>query len=151
VNYKNKLQIKILRLIVLTSLLILFGVTPTGASPVSSIINVAAGDVVGLIAAINAANTNNIADTIELAPGTYTLTTVDNSTDGANGLPVISSDIAINGNGATITRDNAAPSFRIFYVESGGSLTIEDLTISNGVNFNGSGIYTKGILTIADR
>src|SRR5881397_310360 len=45
----------------------------------------AAGDVACLIAAVNAANTNGQVNTITLAAGTYTLTAVDNTTDGPNG------------------------------------------------------------------
>src|SRR6266496_4785379 len=50
-----------------------------------------------LVAAINTANSTSGADTLNLAGGcTYTLTAPDNA---ANGLPVITSDITINGNG----------------------------------------------------
>src|SRR5262245_24520884 len=48
-----------------------------------------AEDVACLIRAINTANGNGEADTIQLEAGTYTLTAVDNETDGANGLPSI--------------------------------------------------------------
>src|SRR5512146_3240098 len=60
--------------------------------------------VAGLISAINTANANGQADTISLAANcTYTLTTANNTGDhNASGLPVIASDITINGNGATI-------------------------------------------------
>jgi hypothetical protein len=78
--------------------------------------NVANGDVAGLIAAINAANTSPAPNTINLASGgTYTLTAVDN---GVNGLPAITNPMTINGNGATIQRSSAAgtPNFRIFLV-----------------------------------
>jgi hypothetical protein len=83
-----------------------------------------------LVAAIDTANGSPGADTLSLAEGcTYTLVAPDN---GANGLPVISSDITIAGNGATITRASSAPSFRIFYVDSGGALTVNKVTISGG-------------------
>ena len=53
--------------------------------------------------AINTANSNPGADVINLAAGsTYELTSVNNLTDGSNGLPDITSQITINGNGATI-------------------------------------------------
>src|ERR1043166_8607989 len=59
--------------------------------------NIANGDVAGLIAAINAANSNNADDTINLAAGgTYTLLVVDNSTNGENALPPIVSHNAHN-------------------------------------------------------
>jgi hypothetical protein len=103
----------------------------------AAVINVADGDVAGLITAINTANTNGQSDVINLAPnGTYTLTAVDNTTNGANGLPliindVIGPDLTIHGNGATIKRSASAPSFRIFQV-SGASVTLDRLTISGG-------------------
>ena len=58
-----------------------------------------------LIADINAANQAGGSNTIVLAAGkTFTLTAVDNTTDGANGLPVIAANnkLTILGNGATI-------------------------------------------------
>jgi hypothetical protein len=105
------------------------------------------GDVAALIAAINTANSNGEADVITLAAGcVYTLTSVDNTTDGDNGLPVISSEITLTGNGATIQRDSVtpAPDFRIFYVGSSGNLTLNDLTVQNGVADYGAGIYNDG-------
>src|SRR5262252_2197869 len=56
----------------------------------AAVFDCASGDVACLIAAINAANQNPDADTIELAAGTYTLTTPDNGGPfAANGLPII--------------------------------------------------------------
>ena len=55
----------------------------------------AAGDVACLRAAINAANGNGEANTPTLEAGTYTVTAVDNLTDGANGLPLISETLTI--------------------------------------------------------
>lgn len=73
------------------------------------------------------------ADTIELAAGaTYTLAAIDNATDGNNGLPSISGQITINGNRATIVRDNSAPDFRIFHITAVGNLTLNNLTLANG-------------------
>src|SRR5437763_2891715 len=78
--------------------------------------NVANGDVAGLIAAINAANSSPAPNTINLANGgTYILTAINNR---VNGLPVITNSMTINGNGATIQRSGAAgtPEFRFFFV-----------------------------------
>jgi len=72
------------------------------------------------------------ADVIELAKGaTYTLDSVDN---GINGLPAITTEITINGNGATIERSSAGgtPAFRFFLLNSGANLTLNNLTLSNG-------------------
>src|SRR5688500_16710896 len=57
----------------------------------------ASGDVICLITAINTANANGEANTITLEAGTYTLTTVDNSTDGPNGLPSVTGIVTIKG------------------------------------------------------
>jgi hypothetical protein len=54
-----------------------------------------------LISAINAANLNG-GDTINMTPGTYSLTTVDNSWYGPDALPAISSPIVIHGDGAVL-------------------------------------------------
>jgi hypothetical protein len=110
-------------------------------------INVADGDVAGLIAAIQSANSNAGPDTIKLADnGLYTLTVVDNNVSGPSGLPNITSEITIQGEGATIQRSSVAltPSFRIFHVRPNGDLTINKTTIRNGKGAIGAGIYNKG-------
>jgi len=126
--------------------------------------------VAALINAITTANGNGEADIINLAAdGTYTLTAVDNNTDGPNGLPSITSEITINGNGATIQRSSAGgtPAFRIFHVAAGGNMTLNDLTVTNGKTpdggtctgydcdgGDGGGIYTNnyygGAVTIVN-
>ncbi len=115
--------------------------------------SVLAGEVEELIIALNAANADSLADEISLAPGSYTLTAIDNSTYGPTGLPVITAPIAIVGNGATITRDSAAPEFRILAVAQNGALTLDNLTISGGSipNFNPADLNTRsggGILNL---
>src|SRR4030095_13444064 len=94
------------------------------------------GNVTCLIAKINEANTNADADTINLDPGTYTLTSIDNSTNGPNGLPIITSDITINGEDAVtkiIERDPVATFFfRIFAVAVSGKLTLNGLAVVGG-------------------
>ncbi|OAD20839.1 secreted protein, partial [Candidatus Thiomargarita nelsonii] len=79
-----------------------------GAMPMAHAATINVGGGCSLVDAITAANTDsatggcsagNGADTIELESSTtYTLTVVNNSTDGENGLPSISSEIIINGN-----------------------------------------------------
>ncbi|MCH8853626.1 MAG: hypothetical protein IID41_13385 [Planctomycetes bacterium] len=107
--------------------------------------------------AITAANTDaptggcpagNGADTIELpADATITLRQVDNDTNGLNGLPSVISEININGSGTAIQRDGSAPDFRIFHIGASGNLTLNDLTVSGGVELGdfpanrGGGIY----------
>jgi hypothetical protein len=80
--------------------------------------------------------------TITLAPGIYTLTEVNN---GSNGLPVVSCDITINGNASTIKRGSSAPDLRIFEITLTGKLTLNDVTISDGrTNQKGGAIYNNG-------
>lgn len=73
------------------------------------------------------------ADAIELAAATtYTLTNVYS---GSNGLPAITSDITINGHGATIARSITpdTPNFRLFEVVVTGTLTLDTVILSNGL------------------
>ena len=110
-------------------------------------------DVTDLINAINTANDSGGADTINLATGcTYTLTDGPFSANGDNGLPSITSQITINGHGATIERssEGGTPQFRIFHVASGGDLTLTNITIANGDGSDaGGGIYNRGALNIS--
>ncbi|MEM7017108.1 MAG: hypothetical protein AAF512_07170 [Pseudomonadota bacterium] len=101
-----------------------------GGQPVSAAtINVTGG--CNLVDAITAANTDAAVggcptgdtgtDTIVLTSNdTITLTTVNNMSDGNNGLPSITSPIIINGNNATILRSGMT-AFRIFQVARAGS------------------------------
>lgn len=94
-------------------------------------------DVNALISAINTANTNAGADTIDLAAGcNYTLTAADNTDPslGPNGLPVITSEITINGHEATIQRSNdpGISEFRILRIGDGGVLNLNNTTIRGG-------------------
>ena len=96
--------------------------------------------------AINAANADPAHSGIHLGNvQTYTLTGADNA---GNGLPVVSTDIAIIGNGSTIARQASAPAFRIFQVPSGGSLLLENVTVSGGEatgpTGDGGGIFVNG-------
>jgi hypothetical protein len=77
---------------------LLFLVFPVSAY--SAVFNISSGDVTGLIAAINAANANGEENTINLEPGTYTLTGVNTE---LSGLPSIQSVMTINGDGAENT------------------------------------------------
>jgi hypothetical protein len=127
-----------------------------------------AATVSDLIADINAANAAGGTNTITLtAPTTspYVLNAVDNTTDGSNGLPVISGgskrvgadNLTILGNGDTIERSTASgtPAFRPFDVASGASLTLENLTLQNGLAFGsgsaaeGGAIYNQGTLVLS--
>lgn len=150
-------------------------------------IPVAAGEVIvnpngacSLVEAITNANNDAMtyadcpagsgADTITLPAGsTFTLSGFVDTTDGQNGLPAITSEIEIEGNGATIERDEtldcvfdeeADPGeFRIFYVGTGGDLTLDSVTVTGGCAdgpgepapiepLMGGGIFNRGNLTI---
>jgi len=50
-----------------------------------------------------------------------------------NGTPVLTGDLEIIGNGATIRRSSMAPDFRLFSVGN-GTFEFSDLTLSNGVS-----------------
>jgi hypothetical protein len=95
------------------------------------------GDVAGLKSAIATANTDGQVDTIVLAPnGTYKLTAVDNTTDGPNGLPVLTfTNLLIQGNGATIERSVTAsgPAFRLLDVGAGAKATLKNLVLTGGL------------------
>jgi hypothetical protein len=121
-----------------------------------------AATVVHLIADINAANAAGGANIIRLVAGkTFTLSAVDNTTDGATGLPVIAANDALTivGNGDTIQRSTASgtPAFRLFDVASGALLTLKDMTVQNGLargkasgaaSAEGGAIYSQGSLAL---
>jgi hypothetical protein len=118
-----------------------------------------AATVSDLIADINAANAAGGTNTITLSAPTnnpYVLTAVDNTADGATGLPVIAkkNNLTIIANGDTIEREMSAPYFRLFDVAGGASLTLENVTLQNGLAFGsgtsaeGGGIYNQGTLVL---
>src|SRR5919109_1647926 len=116
----------------------------------------AAGDVACLIEAITQANSNGVATTIALEAGTYTLTEVNNNTDGPNGLPSVTGIVTIQGAGVDATileRDTSAPSFRLVHVAAAGTLTLEGLTLRRGsvslVRLSGGGIFNAGTLSLS--
>ncbi len=100
-------------------------------------------DIPALKAAIAKANTSG--GRITLASRcTYTLTAPDNADDG---LPEITGKVTITGRDTTIRRaPNATQDFRIFHVLSGGTLTLNSLTVSGGSlpDFAGGGLWNSG-------
>jgi hypothetical protein len=104
----------------------------------------------------------NGADTIVLQPGSvHTLTNINNTFSGPIGLPVLTSEITIEGNGSTIERASSAPNFRLLAVQFPGNSTqrtyLKDVTLRGGVAGNphspavgdqGGGILNFGVLTI---
>lgn len=132
----------------------------------NSLPNLTAANANQLIADINFANRTGGIYTINLAANTtFDLTAVNNTTNGANGLPVISGrgkkvaadNLTINGQGGDIIeRDPASrtPAFRLSDVASGGSLTLANVTLQGGLAFgsgaaaDGGAIYNQGTLSL---
>ena len=94
-----------------------------------------------VVAAIATANATPGGGTVTLSGGcVYTLTAANNATDGGTGLPVITGNVTVVGNKATIERSTAAgtPAFRFFDVAPGGTLTLKAVTLRNGLADNGA-------------
>ncbi|MEZ4768078.1 MAG: right-handed parallel beta-helix repeat-containing protein, partial [Caldilineales bacterium] len=90
----------------------------------------------------------NGADIIDLQTN-VTLTAVNNTTSGNNGLPVVSSAITIEGNDHTISRQAGSPDFRIMFVGSGGNLTLNSATISGGIASGSAPANRGGAINIS--
>jgi hypothetical protein len=86
----------------------------------------------------------------------HTLSSVNNTLNsGPTGL-VVTSEITIAGNGATIKRESSAPPFRLFTVTT-GNLTLQKVTITGGTgsvapsgDSVGGGVFNSGVLSIVD-
>ena len=117
--------------------------------------------------AIDLANVTTGNDTIVFAPAvagqSFGLSTFFNPPTGNFAGPtglIVSSGIVIQGTGETITRTGSS-TFRLFEVTATGSLTLQNLTLSNGIALGGFGgfggggagglggaIYNQGTLSI---
>jgi hypothetical protein len=94
---------------------------------------------------------------IELSNAVYTLSTVVSL---STSLPAVSTNVTVNGHGATIERssDGGTPQFRLFFVHPSGSLALNDLTLAGGFvrgadggsgsGANGGAILSSGTLTL---
>jgi hypothetical protein len=119
-------------------------------------LTVDAGDVATLISDVSQANAGSSASNpyiIELTNSTYSFSSPDNTTLGANVLPVITAvNLTILGNGAIL---DAAGHGRLFDIASGGSLVLQDATLTGGLAKGGSAaaeggaIYDSGGLTLS--
>lgn len=149
----------------------------TRAEPQNTI-NVAAGEVAlfdngvcSLIEAIQNANNKTSgrpnddcaggdpagADTINLANNSFYMLTeaIVTSVEGPNGLPWITGEVTLNGNKATIWRNDDYGYFRILAVGKKGNLRLKDVSITGGrlqyeSYYDGDGILNQGILTITN-
>lgn len=128
--------------------------TALSAAPPANAEQIPVGAHCSLAEAITAANINAPVngcpagglggDTI-LIDDDIELTAVDNPTNGANGLPSVTSVITVKGNGHTLSRDPGADPFRFFHVTFNGNLTLDDLTLTGGhSNTNGGAVYNDG-------
>ncbi len=84
-----------------------------------------------------------------------TLDVVDNTTNGPNGLPSVTTELTIRGlNGkVAIQRAQSAPDFRLVHVATSGTLGLENVILRNGDPgsfWNGGAIHNRGTLSIAD-
>ncbi len=105
-----------------------------------------------LVDAVTAANTDTAtgscpagsgADTIELTAD-VTLTVIDNlGAGGNNGLPVVASDITVDGSGYTVNRVSAND-FRFFQVQPTGTLKLDDVTLTGGATTTGGALRNNG-------
>ncbi len=106
-----------------------------------------------LIDAIQAANTDTAVGSCPAGSGNDTIQVVNEDSNitintifepstggpGDVGLPIISSNITIEGNGLTINANNSTDNFRLFEVDSSGDLTLRDTTVSGADDGSGSG------------
>lgn len=103
--------------------------------------------------AITAANTDTATGGCTAGSSADTLNITNDITLTA-ALPAITTEITIEGNGATIQRDGGAPEFRIFAVNgrdaNNGDLTLNQATITGGnLADHGGGVYNcEGTVTI---
>ena len=94
---------------------------------------------ISLRSAIQAANATPGSDTINLPGGTFTLTIAGaGESTGATGDLDITGNVTIKGNGTTSTIIDGNSLDRVFQV-LGGSTTIADLTIRDGLDLSGVG------------
>jgi hypothetical protein len=114
----------------------LFVLVSAGAATVSTNVSCSTA---ALVAAVDSANSSG-GGTINLASGCdYALTAANN---GGNGLPVVTSRIAVNGNGATI---DGTSTVRVWEVDGpGGDLSLQNVTITGGSADIGGGIENVG-------
>lgn len=110
--------------------------------------DIADGDVAGLTTAIDMANDDASLDMISLAAnGHYSFT---HAYEGTNALPVITSAIVIEGNGATLSRESTVEDFRFLEVGGAGDLVLSNLTLQGGHAASGGAIHNLGTLDMRD-
>lgn len=109
----------------------------------TNIVNIPDGNVNVLVNAITAANISGVPTAINLTSDSiYSLSDTDL-------LPVITSEMVIYGNGATIQRQSGT--YPLFSAGNGGQLTLDQLTLSYGLtalqNNGGTILVTRSTIT----
>ena len=91
-----------------------------------------------LMTAMNFASGNSYPSSVTLSPGCVYTESGDIASTAPDGSPTlfepIDNSVTVVGNGATIARDTATGSSRFFYVGTTGSLSLENLTLKNGIS-----------------
>ena len=109
------------------------------------VISVANGDVAGLAGAVQAVNAAGVGFIQLASGGSYQVSAPSDWWFGPNAFQAVQSVMYIEGNGATISRQPGAGNFRFFYVSGGfsnistGTLTLQNLTLENGLAQGGRG------------
>ena len=93
---------------------------------------------------ITAANTDRVSGECPAGSGADRITLTGDIVL-SEALPVIASDITIDGAGYSISGDGAR---RLFEVNWSGALTLENVTLKDGLADSGGAIYNTGVLTI---
>jgi hypothetical protein len=162
------LQQKLARTLAGTALLLVLGQGASDAETITvntTVPGIAADGKCSLIEAIINANNNSLThpdclvagdsdpteDHIVLPKKTFTLTAPYDTYYGYTGLPLITSAITIEGNGAKITRKKTGAHFRLLAVTNTGDLELQNLTLSGGSSdYGGGAIINAAQLTIAN-
>ena len=112
------------------------------------------GDTTGLIEAVRIGNQQCAqlgAVTIHLAAGgVYTFDTANDDLNGPTALPRIQCTIMIEGNGASLVRNETAPPLRFLAVDMQGILTLRNLALRNGAldGQSGAALFNNGRLFV---
>jgi hypothetical protein len=88
------------------------------------------------------------ADTIVLPPdGAFYMSSTQSAADGDyNALPLVTSEIIIQGNNSTFLRNPDGPAFRFIGVDNYANLTVDAITFEGGLSLNNAGgaIFSVG-------
>src|SRR5205085_1514295 len=114
-----------------------------------------AGSVCTLRAAIQEANAHAGDDTIDVPAGTYLLTIPPGAEtsvalDASAGDLDVTANVTITGAGSGVVAVDGGGANRVFQVAASQTATISGLTVRNGADQGGGGIFAQGNLTLDD-